>query len=1067
MRYSVLGPLEVEDDRGPVNLGPLKQRAVLALLLIEDGLVVSVDTMIDRLWGDDAPSRAQGTLQAYISNLRKVIEPARRSGESPKVLVSQPPGYVLHVDPSSLDAARFEELAGRGAELLGHGGPADAAEVLDEALRLWRGTPYADLAYEPFAQHEIARLEELRLHAFEDKMEAELALGRHASLIAELRRLVDEHPLRERLRAQLALALYRDARQGDALAALRDARAHLADELGVDPGPELRDLEERILRQDPGLHVRAELEDGEMLDARAETSIVIGRDSEFEVLGRAARSALSGRGRVVLVAGDPGIGKTTLLEEFAATADAPSAYWGHCYEAEVAPPFWPWRLILDALLEEHGPVVFVDALGPRIEDIVQLLPQLARHADPAEQGVVSPDPEEARFRLYTAVLAALRHIARKNPLMLVLEDIHWGDTATLRLLNFAATELRRGRIMVVATYRDVGVAPDDELGAAVGALARLATVQRIMLRGLTRDEVGEYITASGGAPSPDTIDELHARTGGNPFFLTELQRLLATSDSDKLDALDHLPANVRDVILQRVSSLPEGTRRVMDGAAVIGSFFDVSTLAAVENGKQGDVLDALAPAATSRLLVDVNPSAGEYSFSHALVRDVLYHQLAPATRARLHLRCAEELERAHAGDPTHSAQIASHYQQAAVLGVADKAARSARVAGDHAMAQLAYEDAEKQYRAGLQMLERMPATADRDGLELALQHGLVNVLMVTQGFSAPQIAPSLDRLRALSAGLAPRESAAALAASGIFHATIPQMDQAMPLTDELLELAATSHDPSVVWLAHMFRGRCCWQTGALREARHHLTVAQELAEKVDAAYIAAMLPERDAESYCCEILSPVTWLQGDNVESQRIRQRALDRARQQGHPLALVAALGQVMLIGAFDDRPELVRDAAEEQAEICRRNGYRWYGTAGAMVLGWVEARQGDPRAGLAQMLDALGLIEASGTRLVTGLLLPLLLSTQLAADRPREALASADKGLAASAVNGQRFHDSELHRLRAEALAQLAPERRDEIEAALHGALDIARVQGAVAFEQRALDSLERLLGASAQRR
>jgi hypothetical protein len=136
-------------------------------------------------------------------------------------------------------------------------------------------------------------------------------------------------------------------------------------------------------------------------------------------------------------------------------------------------------------------------------------------------------------------------------------------------------------------------------------------------------------------------------------------------------------------------------------------------------------------------------------------------------------------------------------------------------------------------------------------------------------------------------------------------------------------------------------------------------------------------------------------------------------------------------------------------------------------MVLGWVEARQGDPRAGLAQMLDALGLIEASGTRLVTGLLLPLLLSTQLAADRPREALASADKGLAASARNGQRFHDSELHRLRAEALAQLAPERRDEIEAALHGALDIARVQGAVAFEQRALDSLERLLGASAQRR
>jgi DNA-binding SARP family transcriptional activator len=1058
MRYSVLGPLEVEDDEGPINLGPPKQRAVLALLLIEAGRVVSVDTLIDRLWGDDAPSSAQGTLQAYISNLRKVLEPARRSGEMPKALVSQPPGYVLNVDRHSLDAARFEELAGRGAELLAHGRPADAADVLDEALRLWRGTPYADLAYEPFAQHEIARLEELRLHALEDKTAAQLALGRHASLIGELRRLIDEHPLRERLRAQLALALYRDARQGDALAALRDAREHLADELGVDPGPELRDLEERILRQDPGLHRRPEPDEIERLDAPEKTSVVIGRDTEFEVLGRAARSAVSGRGRVVLVAGDPGIGKTTLLEEFAAATDAPSAYWGHCYEAEVAPPFWPWRQILDALLEERGPEAFVDALGTRIEDIVQLLPQLARHANQDEQRA-SPDPEEARFRLYTAVLSLLGHIARKNPLMLVLEDIHWGDTATLRLLNFAATELRHARFLVVATYRDIGVGPDDELGLAIAALARLAPVQRIMLRGLTRDEVGEYITASGDTLSSEAIDELHVRTGGNPFFLTELQRLLTSYDGDDLDALDHVPVNVRDVILQRVSSLPEGTRRVMEGAAVIGRHFDVSTLAAVENSTQGDVLDALAPAVLSRLLVDVDPNAGDYRFSHALVRDALYNQLAPATRARLHLGCAEVIERGHAGDPTHSAEIASHYQQAAVLGVTDKAVRSARVAGDHAMAQLAYEDAEKQYRAGLQMLERMPAGTERDSLELALQHGLVYVLMSTRGYSAPQIGPSMERIRSLSAGLAPRQSAAALAASVMFHATIPQMDDALPLTDELLELAAESEDPSVMWLAHMSRGRCCWQTAAFREAGHHLTIALELAESVDAAYVAAMLPEQDAETYSCILLSGVTWFLGDNVEADRVAQRGLGRARQVGHPLSIVAALGMVMVNGAFNDRPERVEIAVQEQAEICRRNGYRFFEASGAMVRGWVVARQGNPQAGLAQMVDAIGTIAASGSHLVTGLFLPLLVSTQLVAGAPEDALSSVDEGLAASARNGQRFHDAELHRLRGEALARLALERRDEIEAALRAALDIARIQGAVAYERRALDSLDRL--------
>lgn len=191
-------------------------------------------------------------LQGYVSHLRKTLEPGRLRGEN-ELLVSRPPGYALQIGPEQLDSARFERLTGEGRDLLDHGDPAAAAERLRTALGLWRGPALADLAYEPFARADVDRLEELRLAAVEDRLDAELQLGRHDAVVGELRELVDLQPLRERLRAQLMAALYRCGRQAEALAVYRDARRALHDDLGIEPGPALRGLEQAILRQDPAL----------------------------------------------------------------------------------------------------------------------------------------------------------------------------------------------------------------------------------------------------------------------------------------------------------------------------------------------------------------------------------------------------------------------------------------------------------------------------------------------------------------------------------------------------------------------------------------------------------------------------------------------------------------------------------------------------------------------------------------------------------------------------------------------------------------------------------------------
>jgi len=248
MEFRILGPLEIGDGDRPLRLAGARQRALLALLLLHPNEVVSSDRLIDELWGEESPEKAANALQARVSQLRKALGPV--GGE---ILLTRSPGYLLRVEPGELDVEHFELLVGEGRRALVQGDAAGAAETLRAALALWRGPALPDFAYEPFAQGEIARLEEARLVALEERLEADLALGRHGELVGELEALVTAHPLRERLRGQLMLALYRSGRQAEALEAYQETRRVLVEELGIEPSPPLRELHTAILNQEPAL----------------------------------------------------------------------------------------------------------------------------------------------------------------------------------------------------------------------------------------------------------------------------------------------------------------------------------------------------------------------------------------------------------------------------------------------------------------------------------------------------------------------------------------------------------------------------------------------------------------------------------------------------------------------------------------------------------------------------------------------------------------------------------------------------------------------------------------------
>ncbi|TMR87978.1 BTAD domain-containing putative transcriptional regulator, partial [Nonomuraea basaltis] len=317
----MLGPLTAAIDGDPVDLGRPRQRSVVARLLAARGHVVPVDRLIDDLYDEAAPPRALAAVQAYVSRLRRALEPGRPPRSPAAVLVTVPPGYAMRLDVAAVDAWQFEDAVRSGAGLR------NAAEVhraLAAALRLWHGPPYQEFAGMHWADPEITRLEELRLTAIERHAAAAIRLGLAAQVVPDLERLVGEHPLREGAWGSLARALYRCGRQGEALAALRRARAHLAEELGVDPGPELRRLEEDILAQAPHLTETADEPPAETPAARPHPvqaahpvarPALIGRAVELARLTAAADGAAVRHAKVALVVGEPGAGKTTLIEE--------------------------------------------------------------------------------------------------------------------------------------------------------------------------------------------------------------------------------------------------------------------------------------------------------------------------------------------------------------------------------------------------------------------------------------------------------------------------------------------------------------------------------------------------------------------------------------------------------------------------------------------------------------------------------------------------------------------------------------------------------------------------------
>ncbi len=459
--------------------------------------------------------------------------------------------------------------------------------------------------------------------------------------------------------------------------------------------------------------------------------VFVGREKEMDVLRAGLEDALSGRGRLLMLVGEPGIGKTRTSEEFATYAGlrTTQVLWGRCYEGEGAPAYWPWVQLIRAYVHERDPQELMSEMGPGAADIAQVVSEV-RDRLPGLPAPPALEPEQARFRLFDSITTFLKNASKGQPIVLVLDDLHWADKPSLLLLQFLARELRGARLMVLGTYRDVELRREHPLADALGELAREQLSQRILLRGLSERDVARFIEITAGMSPPEAlIEAVFRETEGNPFFVNEVVRLLVADG--RLERPEEvkswsvtIPQGVREVVGRRLNHLSKECNGVLTVASVIGREFGLDALERVSDVSGDRLLEALEEAVAARVVTEVPSAVGRYSFTHALIRETLYGELTTTRRVRLHRQIGMVLEELHSENlEPHLAELAYHFSEGAQGGDVGKAIDYATRAGGRATALLAHEEAATHYEMALQALDVRDKPDERQRCELLLDLG--------------------------------------------------------------------------------------------------------------------------------------------------------------------------------------------------------------------------------------------------------------------------------------------------------------------------------------------------------
>ncbi|WP_240351256.1 BTAD domain-containing putative transcriptional regulator [Streptomyces olivoreticuli] len=1059
----VLGPMSARFDGQDLPLGPPRRRALLALLLIRLGRIVPTELIVDELWGNESPRQPVATLQSHVSHLRRVLDPTTGPG-APSVLRYRAPGYVLQLAPEQVDFCRFEDLVSTGRRLLEQRDPTAARERLAEALELWHGSPYTEFSAHPPLADETARLEQVRLAALESFAEARLALGAAEEVAADLDREVRRHPMRERLVGHLMTALTRLGRQAEALEVYERTRSHLVEEFGVDTAVELQRVRTAILRQelcDDGPGDRAVApptaapvaspvtpsspaspasgpsaasgatartpEAGPARPTRATAPApaapaptgnagagdpsapwpFTGRDQELNRLATAAAGALTGHGHVVSVLGPAGVGKTRLLMELAPRLEAADEHlevvWSHCFPGEGVPPYWLWTQVLRRLSATR-PDAFRAATAPFGALLAPLMPE--QSAGPGGPQGAEVDWAQARFLTHDAVCEVLLALAAERPLVLLLEDLHWADTASLDLLRLLGVRRLGHPLSVVLTARDFEIESDATMRRLLAEVVRGPRSEALRLDGLPRQAVAALVEAQAGpGVGAEVVEALHRRSKGNPYFVMQLLSLLGDvrhlhDPGASAVLLARVPTGVREALRQRFAALPEPVMRVLRLCAVIGAEVDTDLLRRTATEDE-PVAEALESAIQAGLLGEDPHHPGRLHFAHALVQETLAEEPAREERHQLHARVAEALCARGRGQmgAEEIERVAHHSWNAKdALAPGETLPRLLRAA-EQAEHHLAYEQVETWLRRAVHLAGFLPADdPSAPGLEQRLHIQLGQVLATVRGYGDAEAEAALGRGRALSAVTHSPEDPSVLWALCAALLVTGRYDDSRQFSGLLRDLAGRTRQPVAVLGAAYGEGIVLHVRGRLPEALAELEHSVEMADRfAREGHSLARTFQHDPRVSCRSYDTFTHWLLGDRRTAAERRRELLRLTDYESRPSDRAFALYVDAVVAAWEGDVDTALASGGEGARVAAEHGLLYWKAMLNLPAGWALTHSGREEEGLALMGTSLDELCPSRTHLRLPLHLGLLGQAQFHAGRREEATETLRRMLAA----------------------------------------------------------------------
>ena len=802
----LLGPVELVGRAGPLRLGGPHQRAIVASLALQAGRTVATDELIDGLWGDDAPRHVRKSLSTQIARARPVL------ADIGAALTHTGAGYRLDLPAGSLDVEQFERAERESADLAAAELWPRATERLRHGLALWRGDPLADLAAFPFAQAAASWLVPRR-KAAEDRLADLLLSGGESHEAAQLlERLVEDDPYDERRWAQLVRALSAGGRRRDALLAYQRARDHLGEDLGLAPGPELREVEREVLAGEARPMTRNEAD-------RTATPF-IGRTVELDrvtaAFERASRGVLQG----VAVLGEPGIGKSRLLEELTARFEARGVrvLRGACEPSQAV----PLRCLLEALEPWVSDPASASAAGLD-RDLLGLGPTTSGEGEPRPPGVVEPTGLDLRrFRVIASLSRVLADLTSDAPTVLALDDVHWLDPFSSAVLDHLLRETPRLRLLVVGAAT-TAPATWTTVNEQLMRFETAIPIERLTMRPLSGAEVEALVRDQvvGIADLDALAAQIQVASGGNALYATQLAS--AAAAAGELPAT--VPVGLDAMCRARVAAASEQSRGVLEAAAVLGMDVPAALLPKVLDVPPGDVERQLTEVHTAGLLV-ADEDHDRVRFTHGVIRQVVYDDLLPTRRRRLHELSAVALAARAAHEPGHLAALAHHLERARPLVTDAQAAEALEAAGRHAARQGALEVSRRHLERALQLA----ADEHRAGIEIAL-----GMVAVAEGdlAGAKQIEAGAHVAR--EQGRWDLVADAAVARSQL--AASPGTGHALGLAADIEEAVAhlDPDDPARIGLLQSWRGYLLVNVDPIRSA--------EALEAAEAAGVRASTPQ--------------------------------------------------------------------------------------------------------------------------------------------------------------------------------------------------------------------------------